>query len=184
MQEDIQCKTIAELYSGEKSDEKEIRFFFDKTQEEEISRIFKLSQSWLFSLYWDREFNEQDIAGDESLQASDVLEKIWISVEEELRSLLEDLASEEITLRHVDALFKEYRNKTDLLCEEIALLDCVINGSEQSEWILLVVEKINQFFKLQDCQSNARNILQVGKMLNLKGDFTAFEGIVQQVCIF
>ena len=182
LEENVQLKRMNDLYITEDGHRKEVHFSLSSMVEEALAKIHKLSESRLFRIFWEKQFHTLG-AEEKALSMADIVELIWNSTEDELRNLIETLVSEEITLRQVEITFKDYKGKYGLLEDELGLLNRTLNEDMEISWIRQVVEKIRQFFSLKDCQNNAKSILDIGKILNLKGDFSVFEAIVNQVRI-
>ena len=171
---------MTDLYIKKDGHQKEIYFNLDSDLEEAVSEVYKLSKNYLFWMFWKKQFHAHG-AESHAWSAADIVGKVWTTAKEELRQLITSLISQEISYSQVRSVFKDYKEKADTLCGELLLLDQILYGEKEQDWVYQVIPKIMQIFSLDDCHSNARCILEIGKSLNLKGDFSVFETIADQV---
>ena len=175
---DLKMKDLCIFQDGHP---KEIFFGLDQELERDISTIRKMSEISIFRSCWNSTLFYIE-SGKDIFLLNDVIDSIWKPVHEDLACLLEHLFSEEISLDRVDKIFKDYRDSTKGLHYELCQLDYLINGAEENNaWIDRVVRRIHYFFDLQKCQINAECVLEIKAMLQLQGDFSAFEDIIRQV---
>jgi len=142
--------------------------------QEMAEKVEQLKESYIFRVFW--EDAAEVLSGPEEeverqiLQPEEVYRYLFLPCFKRFMKLYEDLRSGEITFQEVDTTFKDFVNKYSDLDTDLRLM-CVLDPSDQRDWIRDRVGQIREYHHLNQAVSSAKVILKVKENLGLTGDF-------------
>ncbi|XP_077922358.1 E3 ubiquitin-protein ligase RNF213 isoform X3 [Halichoerus grypus] len=142
--------------------------------QEMAEKVEQLKESYIFRVFW--EDAAEVLSGPEEeverqiLQPEEVYRSLFLPCFKRFMKLYEDLRSGEITFQEVDTTFKDFVNKYSDLDTDLRLM-CVLDPSDQRDWIRDRVGQIREYHHLNQAVSSAKVILKVKENLGLTGDF-------------
>ncbi|XP_032177877.1 E3 ubiquitin-protein ligase RNF213 isoform X3 [Mustela erminea] len=143
--------------------------------QEMAEKVDQLKKSHIFQVFWEDTAEMLSEPGEELespiLQAEEAYKYLFLPCFEKLMSLYEDLRAGEITFQEVDTIFKDFVNKYSQLAIDLKTM-CVLDPSDQGDWIRCRVEQIREYHHLHQAVGSAKVILKVKENLGLTGDFS------------
>lgn len=143
--------------------------------QEMAEKVDQLKKSHIFQVFWEDTAEMLSEPGEELespiLQAEEAYKSLYLPCFEKLMSLYEDLRAGEITFQEVDTIFKDFVNKYSQLAIDLKTM-CVLDPSDQGDWIRCRVEQIREYHHLHQAVGSAKVILKVKENLGLTGDFS------------
>nr|XP_025715341.1 E3 ubiquitin-protein ligase RNF213 [Callorhinus ursinus] len=142
--------------------------------QEMAKKMEQLKESHIFQVFW--EDAAEMLSGSEEdlerqiLQPEEAYRYLFLPCFKKFMKLYEDLRSGEITFQEVDTTFKDFVNKYSHLNADLHLM-CVLDPSDQQDWIKDRVGQIREYHHLNQAVSSAKVILKVKENLGLTGDF-------------
>ena len=126
--------------------------------------------------------------GNPNMSIADVEAQVWVPAFKHCQNLLEQLASQSMTLADVDKHFQHYRGhelERELKCLFDGVNQCLSQEQRHDKWIRHTVIRIEDYRKLRGYCEAANSFLKLKQSLKLtKGDFTAVERISREVSLF
>lgn len=119
-----------------------------------------------------------------NLVIEDIKTKIWDPTFEKCKHLLESVHDRSIKLVDVDLYFQHFEDR-ELFLQRLqkGVIKCS-EGSVQMKdmgWIRTAVDLMKEYWSLKGLVGAAENVLTLKNKLNLSGDFSLMETIVEEV---
>ncbi len=123
-----------------------------------------------------------------SLSLQNFVVLIWNPVYSECELLINSLKDKSIKLEEVRKIYEKYINHNENVTEQLYLLHSALELCEERNpssmppaWIKDTVDHMNNYLSLCKQSSAVRLILELRDRLNLTGDFTVVEDVVNQI---
>ncbi|XP_034881723.1 E3 ubiquitin-protein ligase RNF213 isoform X2 [Mirounga leonina] len=142
--------------------------------QEMAEKVEQLKESHIFQVFWEdaaKVLSEPEEELERRIfQPEKAYGYLFLPCFKRFMKLYEDLRSGEITFQEVDTTFKDFVNNYGHLDTELRLM-CVLDPSDQRDWIGDRVGQIREYHHLNQAVSSAKVILKVKENLGLTGDF-------------
>ena len=142
--------------------------------------------SGIFDATWSTTM-ENAFRSNPNMSITDVEAQVWVPAFKHCQNLLDQLASQSMTLADIDRHFQHYSGD-ELVRELKCLFDGVnqcLSQKHEDKWIRHTVIRIEDYRKLRGYCEAANSFLKLKQSLKLtKGDFTAVERISREVSLF
>ncbi|XP_052050777.1 E3 ubiquitin-protein ligase RNF213 isoform X2 [Apodemus sylvaticus] len=107
----------------------------------------------------------------------EVLEYLYKPCYDKFYKLYENLKSGEITFAEVDVVFRDFVDKYNELDADLKFM-CTMNPQDQKSWIPERIGQIKEYHTLHQAVSSAKVILQVRRALDVTGDFSVLNQLL------
>ena len=177
---------LSQLCSRENGHLKDLFFNLPEDVQFQLKTMCLAFRSTIFCQMWRRQTSRI-----EEIATKDMIHYIFQPVLSNICTAVQSLLDQTITLRRINKIFEEF--KTDDAPKNIQkevdvliLISATENNSiaqEKGKDVKKVVNKVFDFFKLQRNRKKASSIIKLGEQLKLKGDFTIFEEVENEVFV-
>ena len=138
----------------------------------------------LFHWIWTAQLDAA-VSADPNLAIEDIYPKVWTPTFECCHGILKQLQDQSIKLADVDRYFKHYEGQQQQLEFQLFSLfkgvnEC-LDQTGSDAWIKQVIQCMNKYWNLCQCQEAAIVIRELQRTLNLKGDFGDIEILSRKV---
>uniref|UniRef100_A0A8C6ZCZ6 RING-type E3 ubiquitin transferase n=1 Tax=Nothoprocta perdicaria TaxID=30464 RepID=A0A8C6ZCZ6_NOTPE len=164
-----------------------------------VQKMYSFKDSLIFQQFWEeaaqnikKEYEDEDEDEDEYetsehrevpiLDLKNVFDSLISPCFESYERLYDDLRSGSLTLSAVDRIFQEFTNHSDDIKTELNTM-CKLRPGEKTDWVDQRLQQIKQYYELHLTFDAAKIIANVKESLNLSGDFTILEKLLDIVSI-
>ncbi|XP_025892633.1 E3 ubiquitin-protein ligase RNF213 [Nothoprocta perdicaria] len=159
-----------------------------------VQKMYSFKDSLIFQQFWEeaaqnikKEYEDEDEDEDEYetsehrevpiLDLKNVFDSLISPCFESYERLYDDLRSGSLTLSAVDRIFQEFTNHSDDIKTELNTM-CKLRPGEKTDWVDQRLQQIKQYYELHLTFDAAKIIANVKESLNLSGDFTILEKLL------
>ncbi|XP_071075531.1 E3 ubiquitin-protein ligase RNF213 isoform X3 [Desmodus rotundus] len=141
---------------------------------EMAQRVDALKDSHIFRTFWEGAAEALSPLREEGAQplvdVEDAYKVLYLPCLDKFHELYEDLKSGELTLVHVDTIFKVFVNRYRILTTDLNTM-CTLDPRDPKDWVPERVGQIREYHHLQRAADVAKVIREVKEALGLTGDF-------------
>lgn len=146
------------------------------------SHVFQYCWEWAAK---DLASKAEDMISEEEtaiLNLEEVPPQLFDPCHHEFHRLYNSLKSGDLTFAEVDRLFREFTSHYQELRKDFQKM-CVLQSQDRGEWISERVQQIQQYHELHLAMDSAKVIDKVREGLNLSGDFSVLQLLLNFVSI-
>ncbi|XP_067164464.1 E3 ubiquitin-protein ligase RNF213 isoform X2 [Apteryx mantelli] len=168
--------------------ERPLRTYYSLSQKlkEFAQKIHSFKDSLIFQQFWEeaaqdtREKYEYEISEEQEVPAlglENVFDSLISPCFESYEKLYDDLKSGSLTLSAVDKVFQEFTNHSEDIKTELNTI-CKLRPGDKRDWVDHRLQQIQQYHELHLTFDAAKIIANVKESLNLSGDFSILENLL------
>ncbi|XP_064378919.1 E3 ubiquitin-protein ligase RNF213 isoform X2 [Dromaius novaehollandiae] len=165
-----------------------LRTYYSLSQKlkECAQKMYTFKDSLIFQQFWEeaaqdtREEDEDEISEEQEVPAlglEDVFDSLISPCFESYERLYDDLRSGSLTLSAVDRIFQEFTDHSEDIKTELNTI-CKLRPGEERDWVDQRLQQIQQYHELHLTLDAAKIIANVKESLNLSGDFSILENLL------
>lgn len=151
---------------------------------EMAQRVDALKDSHIFRTFWEGAAEALSPLREEGAQplvdVEDAYKVLYLPCLDKFHELYEDLKSGELTLVHVDTIFKVFVNRYRILTTDLNTM-CTLDPRDPKDWVPERVGQIREYHHLQRAADVAKVIREVKEALGLTGDFKVLHILLRLV---
>lgn len=148
------------------------------------SAIDRFKDSYILQMCWEKEAHHIYVSNEQQneppLSLEEACTTIWNPCFDHYKDIFVKVKEASLTFAEVDNIFKDYRDRYEVLRSDLKIM-CRIDGNTKDNWIEERIRQIKEYHQLHLAVESAQIIAKVQSVLNLTGNFTVLETLLNVV---